>query len=179
MRPEQPVAEPVGPEPGVSPSVPCSFGVASACSSGADAIGAAFETIKRCDADVMIAGGAEAAVTKLGIGGFDQMNALSRRNDSPAEASCPFDKDRDGFVLSEGAGVVILEELQHALKRGAEPLAELLNCTATAAHFTNPDPQATQAARAITRVLQKSAAQAGGSGLYQRPRHQHPTRRCV
>lgn len=106
----------------------------------------------------MIAGGAEAAVTKLGIGGFDQMNALSRRNDSPAEASCPFDKDRDGFVLSEGAGVVILEELQHALKRGAEPLAELLNCTATAdaAHFTNPDPQATQAARAITRVLQKA-----------------------
>ncbi len=134
------------------------FGVASACSTGADAIGTAFEIIKRGDAEMMITGGAEAAVTKLGIGGFDQMNALSRRNDSPAEASRPFDQDRDGFVLSEGAGVIILEEMHHALKRGAEPLAEVLACAATAdaAHFTNPDPAATQAARAITRVLQKA-----------------------
>jgi 3-oxoacyl-(acyl-carrier-protein) synthase len=107
----------------------------------------------------MIAGGAEAAVTKLGIGGFDQMNALSRRNDGVA--SRPFDADRDGFVLSEGAGIVVLEELQHALKRGAEPLAELLACAATAdaAHFTSPDPEATQAARCITRVLEKARLQ--------------------
>jgi beta-ketoacyl-acyl-carrier-protein synthase II len=137
------------------------FGVASACSTGADAISTAFETIKRGDAEMMITGGAEAAVTKLGIGGFDQMNALSRRNAAPAEASRPFDKDRDGFVLSEGAGIVILEELHHALRRGAEPLAELLASAATAdaAHFTNPDPEATQAARAITRALQKAHLQ--------------------
>ena len=134
------------------------FGVASACSTGADAIGTAFEIIKRGDAEMMLTGGAEAAVTKLGIGGFDQMNALSRRNDSPAEASRPFDAGRDGFVLSEGAGVLVLEELHHALQRGAEPLAEVLACAATAdaAHFTNPDPEATQAARAITRALQKA-----------------------
>lgn len=137
------------------------FGVASACSTGADAIGAAFEMIKRGDAEMMITGGAEAAVTQLGIGGFDQMNALSRRNDTPAEASRPFDKDRDGFVLSEGAGVIILEELHHALERGAQPLAEVLACAATAdaAHFTNPDPEAIQAARAITRALHKANLQ--------------------
>jgi len=134
------------------------FGVASACSTGADAIGTAFETLRRGDAEMMITGGTEAAVTQLGIGGFDQMNALSRRNDSPAEACRPFDAERDGFVLSEGAGVVILEELHHALARGAEPLAEVLAyaATADAAHFTNPDETAAQAARAITRVLHKA-----------------------
>jgi beta-ketoacyl-acyl-carrier-protein synthase II len=137
------------------------FGVASACSTGADAIGTAFETILRGDAVMMITGGTEAAVTKLGIGGFDQMNALSRRNESPAEASRPFDQGRDGFVLSEGAGVVILEELTHALERGAKPLAEVLACAATAdaAHFTNPDPDARQAARAISRALEKARLQ--------------------
>ena len=139
------------------------FGVASACSTGADAIGTAFETIKRGDADRMIAGGAEAAVTRLGIAGFDQMNALSRRNDAPAGASRPFDLDRDGFVLSEGAGIVVLEELDHTLQRGAEPLAELLACAATAdaTHFTSPDPEAIQAARGITRVLEKARLQPG------------------
>jgi beta-ketoacyl-acyl-carrier-protein synthase II len=142
------------------------FGVVSACSTGADAIGTAYETIKRADAERMIAGGAEAAVTKLGIGGFDQMNALSRRNDAPAEASRPFDAGRDGFVLSEGAGVVVLEELHHALNRGVEPLAELLACAATAdaAHFTNPDPEAIQAARGITRALEKARLQPADIG---------------
>lgn len=137
------------------------FGVASACSTGADAIGTAFETITRGDADTMIAGGSEAAVTRLGIAGFDQMNALSRNNDTPAEASRPFDAGRDGFVLSEGAGIVVLEELGHALARGAKPLAEMLACAATAdaAHFTNPDPQAIQAARGLTRVLEKAGIQ--------------------
>jgi 3-oxoacyl-[acyl-carrier-protein] synthase II len=142
------------------------FGVASACSTGADAIGTAFETIKRGDAERMIAGGTEAAVTRLGIAGFDQMNALSRRNDTPAEASRPFDADRDGFVLSEGAGIVVLEELQHALNRGAEPLAELLASAATAdaRHFTSPDPDAIQAARGITRVLEKAKLQPSDIG---------------
>lgn len=134
------------------------FGVSSACSTGADALGTALETILRGDAEIMITGGAEAAVTKLGIGGFDQLTALSRCNDTPASASRPFDAHRDGFVLSEGAGVLVLEELQHALARGAEPLAEVLAYAATcdAAHFTNPDEGGVQASRAITRVLQKA-----------------------
>jgi 3-oxoacyl-[acyl-carrier-protein] synthase II len=136
-----------------------SFGLASACSTGADAIGEAFEIIRRGDAEVMIAGGTEAAVTKLGIAGFDQLGALSRRNETPTEACRPFDASRDGFVLSEGAGVVILESLDHALGRGAEPLAEVLAYAATsdAAHLTNPDETATQAGRAITKVLRKAA----------------------
>lgn len=134
------------------------MGMASACSTGNDAIGTAFDVIKRGDAERMITGGAEAAVTTLGIGGFDQMNALSRRNDAPAGASRPFDARRDGFVLSEGSGIVILEELNYALRRGAEPLAEIVAwaATADAAHFTKPDPEATQAARAITRALRKA-----------------------
>lgn len=135
-----------------------SFGVASACSTGADAIGEALEIIRRGDAEAMITGGTEAAVTMLGIGGFDQMGALSRRNDHPAEASRPFDATRDGFVMSEGAGVLILEELDFARRRGAQPLAELLAYAATtdALHFTNPDENAVQAARAITKVLAKA-----------------------
>jgi 3-oxoacyl-(acyl-carrier-protein) synthase len=134
------------------------FGLASACSTGADAIGEAFEIIRRGDAEVMITGGTEAAVTKLGIAGFDQLGALSRRNDAPTEACRPFDAERDGFVLSEGAGVLILESLDHAMRRGAEPLAEVLAYAATsdAAHLTNPDENALQAARAITRVLHKA-----------------------
>ena len=134
------------------------FGIASACSTGGDAIGTAFEIIRRGDAQVMITGGAEAAVTRLGIAGFDQMNALSRRNEVPTEASRPFDVARDGFVMGEGAGVLILEALPHALARGVEPLAEVLAYAATsdAAHFTNPDENATQATRAIKRVLCKA-----------------------
>ena len=134
------------------------MGMASACSTGNDAIGTAFDVIKHGDAERMIAGGAEAAVTRLGIGGFDQMNALSRRNDAPAGASRPLDAGRDGFVLSEGSGIVILEELDHALRRGAAPLAEIVAwaATADAVHFTKPDMEATQAARAITRALQKA-----------------------
>jgi beta-ketoacyl-acyl-carrier-protein synthase II len=134
------------------------FSVSSACSTGVDAISEAFEIIKRGDAEAMLAGGAEAAVHILGIAGFDQMGALSRRNDAPTEACRPFDLRRDGFVLSEGAGVVILEALDFALARGAAPLAEVLACAATsdAAHLTNPDENATQAGRAITKVLRKA-----------------------
>jgi 3-oxoacyl-[acyl-carrier-protein] synthase II len=134
------------------------FGLASACSTGVDAIGESLEIIRRGDAEAMIAGGTEAAVTMLGIGGFDQLGALSRRNDAPAEACRPFDATRDGFVLSEGAGVLVLESLDFAQARGAEPLAELLAYAATsdARHFTSPDEQSRQAARAMTRVLHKA-----------------------
>src|SRR6266581_3172672 len=97
----------------------------TACATGSHAIGDAFEIIKRGDADVMIAGGAEGVITPLCIGGFSAMRALSTRNDAPTRASRPFDKDRDGFVIGEGAGVVILEELGHASRRGAKVYAEV------------------------------------------------------
>lgn len=133
------------------------FGVSSACSTGADAIGMALETIKRGDAEVMISGGAEAAVHPLGVAGFDNMGALSHRNESPKEASRPFDADRDGFVVGEGAGVLILESLDYALARGAEPLAEVVAYAGTSdgVHLTAPDENAHQSARAIRRVLEK------------------------
>lgn len=138
------------------------FGVASACSTGVDAIGEALEILKRGDAEVMLAGGAEAAVTPLGIAGFDQLGALSRRNDAPAAASRPFDADRDGFVLSEGAGVVVLETLAHAERRGAVPIAEVLAyaSTADAQHFTHADLDGAGAARAINRALVKAGLDA-------------------
>jgi beta-ketoacyl-acyl-carrier-protein synthase II len=134
------------------------FGIASACATGADAIGQALETIKRGDAEAMLTGGTEAAVHPLGIGGFDNLGALSRRNNAPTLASRPFDKDRDGFVLSEGAGVLVIESLDFALARGAEPLAELVSYagSADAVHFTAPDETATQQARAVRRALQKA-----------------------
>jgi beta-ketoacyl-acyl-carrier-protein synthase II len=134
------------------------FGIASACATGNDAIGSALETIKRGDAQAMICGGTEAAVTKLGIGGFDNLGALSHHNDAPTEACKPFDKERDGFVMGEGAGVLILESLDFALKRGAEPLAEIVAYAATSdgTHLTAPDETATQAARAIKRALEKA-----------------------
>jgi 3-oxoacyl-[acyl-carrier-protein] synthase II len=137
------------------------FGIASACATGADSIGMALETIKRGDAEVMFTGGTEAAIHPLGIGGFDNLGALSHRNDAPTEASRPYDKDRDGFVLSEGAGVLILESLDFALERGAEPLAELVSYAGSAdgVHFTAPDESATQQARAVRRALQKGNLQ--------------------
>jgi 3-oxoacyl-[acyl-carrier-protein] synthase II len=137
------------------------FAVASACATGSDAIGQAFEIIRRGDAEVMISGGAEAAVTRLGIAGFDQLRALSRRNDAPAQASRPFDAGRDGFVLAEGAGILILESLEHARQRSIEPLAELLAyaATADAGHLTHPGASGRQAARAISLALQKAGRQ--------------------
>ncbi|MBI3240716.1 MAG: beta-ketoacyl-ACP synthase II [Chloroflexi bacterium] len=137
------------------------FGLASACSTGADAIGMALETIRRGDAKVMITGGAEAAVHPLGIAGFDNLGALSRRNSAPAEASRPFDADRDGFVLSEGSGVLVIESLEYALARGAEPLAEIMAYAGTSdgVHFTAPDESAAQAARAVRRALEKASLQ--------------------
>jgi 3-oxoacyl-[acyl-carrier-protein] synthase II len=112
----------------------------TACSASAHAIGDAFEIIRRDDADVMIAGGSEAALTPMGIGGFGAMRALSTRNDEPARASRPFDKDRDGFVVGEGAGVLILEEYELARRRGARIYAEVVGygMSADAYHITAP-----------------------------------------
>jgi 3-oxoacyl-[acyl-carrier-protein] synthase II len=112
----------------------------TACSASAHAIGDAFEIIRRNDADVMIAGGSESAITPMGVGGFAAMRALSTRNDDPARASRPFDKDRDGFIMGEGSGVIILEELEFAKRRGAPVYAELVGygMTADAYHITAP-----------------------------------------
>ena len=125
--------------------------VATACASAANAIADAMRTIQREEADVMITGGTEAAITHMGLGGFISARALSTRNDNPPAASRPFDKDRDGFVLSEGAGMVVLEELERAKRRGANISAELLGCgsTADAHNITAPHPEGSGAARAM------------------------------
>ena len=127
------------------------FSIVSACATGSHAIGEAFWTIKRGDADVMIAGGSEACLSNLGICGFSSMKALSVRNDEPERASRPFDAQRDGFVMAEGAGTVILEYLEHAKARKAPILAEMTGygATADAHHMTAPAPGGKGAARAI------------------------------
>ncbi len=128
------------------------FCVTSACASGTHSIGESMRMIQYGDADVMVAGGAEASLAMLGIGGFAALRATSRRNDDPEGASRPFDKDRDGFVMSEGAGVVILEEKEHALKRGATIYCDLAGYgrTCDAYHITAPDSTAVEAARGMT-----------------------------
>jgi 3-oxoacyl-[acyl-carrier-protein] synthase II len=134
------------------------FTTVSACATGGHAIGESYETIRRGDADTMIAGGSEAGVYEPLVGGFDSMRALSRRNDDPEHASRPFDKGRDGFVPSEGSGVVVLEELGHAQARGATILAELVGygATADASHITLPAPGGIGAVRAARRALEKA-----------------------
>jgi 3-oxoacyl-[acyl-carrier-protein] synthase II len=129
--------------------------VSTACASAAHAVGDALRAIQWDYADVMVAGGSEAAITPMGLGGFASMRALSMRNDDPPLASRPFDKDRDGFVLSEGAGVLVLEELEHARKRGAPVLAEVLGVgsTADAHHITAPHPEGSGAAEAMRLAL--------------------------
>lgn len=130
--------------------------VATACATGSHAIGEAFFIVARGDADVMIAGGAEAAITPLGVGGFCAMKALSTRNDEPERASRPFDKDRDGFVMGEGAGIVILEELEHARRRGAHIYCEILGYGATGDgfHMTGQPPDAEGIVRAMRMALE-------------------------
>ena len=129
--------------------------VVTACASASNAIGDAMKTIQYGDAEVMVCGGSEAAVTPLGISGFGAMRALSERNDDPAGASRPFDAGRDGFVLSEGAGVIVLEELERAKARGARIYAEMLGCgySADGSHITQPDRDGVGAARCMERAL--------------------------
>ncbi len=135
--------------------------VATACASATNAIGDAFKAIQYDDADVMVTGGTEAAITPMGIGGFANMRALSERNDDPAKASRPFDRDRDGFVLSEGAGLLVFEELEHAKARGARIYAEVLGYGASAdgGHITQPDEDGTGAANAMGRALADGGVQ--------------------
>jgi len=140
--------------------------VVTACASASNAIGEAFKMIQRGDMDVAVTGGSEAAVTPLGISGFSAMRALSERNDNPAAASRPFDAARDGFVLSEGAGVLVLEEYGRARKRGAVIYAEMLGygASADAGHITQPDKDGVGAASAMVRALQDCGADASEVG---------------
>ena len=136
-----------------------SFGVSSACASSTHAIIQAFDQIRLGHADVLVTGGADADVTRLGIGGFNAMHALSTRNDSPETASRPFSASRDGFVLGEGAGCLILEELEHAKARGAKIYAEVAGCgmTSDAYHLTAPDPDG----RGAQQVMRMAIEDAG------------------
>lgn len=135
--------------------------VATACATGSHAIGDAFKIIQRGDADVMIAGGAESVITPLGIGGFNALKALSTRNDEPEKASRPFDRDRDGFIMGEGAGIVILESLESALQRSANMYAEIVGygMSADAYHITSPAPGGEGAARCMILALKDGGAE--------------------
>ena len=132
------------------------YGIVSACASGTHAIGESARLIKYGDVDVMIAGGAESAVCKLGVGGFAAMKALSTRNDDPQAASRPWDKDRDGFVMGEGSGVLVLEELEHAKRRGAKIYAELVGFGASSDAYHITAPNAEGPALALSRAIKDS-----------------------
>ncbi|MCB0606185.1 MAG: beta-ketoacyl-ACP synthase II, partial [Lewinella sp.] len=133
-----------------------SYATVSACASAGHALSSAFDYIRLGRVDVMISGGSEAAVTKAGIGGFNAMKAMSTRNDDFKTASRPYDADRDGFVLGEGAGAIILEELEHARKRGATIYAELVGCgsTSDAYHITAPHPEGLGASNVMRLALE-------------------------
>jgi len=134
---------------------------ATACAAGAHAIGDSFKIIQRGDADIMICGGAESAITPMSVAGFASMHALSTRNDDPQHASRPFERDRDGFVIGEGAGILILEELELAKRRGARIYAELVGygMTADAFHLTMPDETGSGAIRVMQKTLKDAAIQ--------------------
>jgi 3-oxoacyl-[acyl-carrier-protein] synthase II len=140
--------------------------IVTACATANNSIGEAGRIIKFGDADAFIAGGAEATITPLGIAGFASMKALSCRNDDPTKACRPFDKDRDGFVMSEGAGIVVLEEYEHARQRGARIYCELAGygCTADAYHMTAPMPEGEGAARAMTIAMRHGKVNATDIG---------------
>ena len=135
------------------------FATCSACATSSHAIGEAWRTIKMGDAQVIFAGGAEATIIPIGIGGFCAMKAMSTRNDDPRHASRPFDKERDGFVMGEGAGALVLEELEHAKKRGAKIYCEIVGYgnTADASHVTAPAPEGEGAARCMKMALRNSS----------------------
>ena len=137
-----------------------SYGIVSACTTGAHCIGDAARVIQYGDADVMVAGGAEGAISRLGVGGFAAMKALSTRNDDPATASRPWDKGRDGFVMGEGAGVLVLEEYEHAIKRGAKIYAELIGfgMSSDAYHITSPTAEGP--ARGVANALRDAGVNA-------------------
>ena len=143
-----------------------SSAVATACASASNAIGDAYRLIQHDVADVLVTGGSEAAITPMGLSGFARMGALSTRNDSPEAASRPFDLGRDGFVLSEGAGVVVLEEFEHAKKRGAVILGEVLGygMSSDGSHMTAPDPEGAGAARAMILALKDAKRNVGEIG---------------
>jgi 3-oxoacyl-[acyl-carrier-protein] synthase II len=134
------------------------YAIASACASGGHAVGEAWEIIRRGDADMMLAGSAEAVISEPLVAGFAAMRALSTRNDDPAAASRPFDRGRDGFVIGEGAGVLVLESLAHARARGAQPMGEVVGygASADASHVTLPAPGGVGAIRAVRRALEKA-----------------------
>ena len=139
------------------------FTVATACASATNAMGDAMKTIQYDDADVVVTGGTEAAITAMGLSAFQNMKALSDRNDAPERASRPFDIGRDGFVLSEGAGILVFEELEHARARGARIYAEVLGYGASgdAGHITSPDPAGSGAARAMSNALRDAKLDPG------------------
>lgn len=138
--------------------------VVTACATGTHAIGDAYKIIQRDDADIMIAGGTESVITPLGIGGFCAARALSTRNDEPQRASRPFDKDRDGFVMGEGAGIIILEEMDFALKRGAKIYAEVVGygMSSDAYHITSPPPDGNGAVRCMKMALKDGGISPSG-----------------
>jgi len=129
--------------------------IATACASGSHAIGDAYRTILYGDADVMVTGGTEGCIVPTAVGGFCALRALSTRNDAPQKASCPFDRDRDGFIMGEGCGLVVLESLEHAQKRNAQIIAEIVGfgMTCDAYHITAPDPGGEGAAAAMKMAL--------------------------
>ena len=147
----------------VTGAMGANYCVTSSCSSGADAIGIGWDMIRHGRADVVLAGGAEAPITPLAVAGFNALRALSRQNDNPQQASQPFNRRRDGFVLAEGAAVLVLESYAHAAARGAEPLAELRGYAATSDshHLTEPNPTGQSAAAAVTDALDAARITAG------------------
>ncbi len=142
------------------------FAVVTACATSAQCIGEGWRVIRDGDADMIIAGGSEAAICPMGIGGFASMRAVSFRNDDPQAASRPWDKDRDGFVMGEGAGIVVIETLEHAKKRGAKIYCELVGygLSADAHHLSAPDPEGAGAAKAMSLALKRSGVALGDVG---------------